>query len=733
MMLLQDINRMKNLKFKKSKRERLNSAIFPKNVKETLKLIDNHSYIFSHHYNHINNLLEETKSISTSNYNSSLFISENLKNNLKKNLKIPIKINNLNEKVKTEKVTIYNQFDDKNKRKKKCVFLTYKDNYNNNRKKYNYNQININKFIYRINSFLLPNDQTFENLKKLINYRITNKEPSKNSDLYKLLKRDDNSNRLITYELFYKYIIKRTFKEGLKKGYSKNSLIDKTDIKDEYQRQLNEIRQYLKLYNKELKDLFYNNYLESFDKNRYIPSSNNLYENKISPNKIYQMVNIRKFRKINQNNSVDNIYFHFFNFDQASIELNNHYLNKNQEITKRKFRILLSLSDNNKSAEKNRIRDSYIKMVQNTEEFQNITGINTDKNKNNAVNKRENDNIANNNITEHFKTNFAYPKEKKIKETIIKNNKKIIINNNEKLKLNKNKRDNQFNTEISNNEKIKKFNFFLDRHNKISNKNEDIINFLNNKEKKNKFSNLLINDNINQYLFNQKKYKSEINQDKEDVNQKKDTYINLTSENSNINSEAFNNSLNLENDFNGKDLSLQAQPKYDSALKKNTNPQKSLFEGKFVIDKSLFTFNKDIQQKKKSMNQNYSELFQKPIKEDSNNENERNIKILFNKKLFLKKKKAIKERSFKDFIQDEKIEEKSKTKNNQTEEIKIVEYKEKKDDIKQKKSKEKEEEKLMEEDWEFRFNNFKNYIQKLKNMSKDEFVNDTLKFIKYYK
>ena len=36
----------------------------------------------------------------------------------------------------------------------------------------------------------------------------------------------------------------------------------------------------------------------------------------------------------------------------------------------------------------------------------------------------------------------------------------------------------------------------------------------------------------------------------------------------------------------------------------------------------------------------------------------------------------------------------------------------------------------MEENWNYQFNNFKNYIQKLKNMSKDEFINDTLKFIK---
>ena len=53
--------------------------------------------------------------------------------------------------------------------------------------------------------------------------------------------------------------------------------------------------------------------------------------------------------------------------------------------------------------------------------------------------------------------------------------------------------------------------------------------------------------------------------------------------------------------------------------------------------------------------------------------------------------------------------------------------------MKIKKIKMEEDERLNEEDWQNRLNAFKNYIQRLKSMTKDEFIKDTLKFIKYYK
>ena len=91
--------------------------------------------------------------------------------------------------------------------------------------------------------------------------------------------------------------------------------------------------------------------------------------------------------------------------------------------------------------------------------------------------------------------------------------------------------------------------------------------------------------------------------------------------------------------------------------------------------------------------------------------------------------KFVKDRSFKEFLKEEK--EKLKTIYNKFKDKKTV-----KDNVNDKdidnmdKNKKEEKEKLVEENWKFKFNNFKSYIQKLKNMSKDEFVNDTLKFIK---
>ena len=309
MLILHGINMIKNFKTKKSRRERLNSALYKKDIKNYLKGIENQSYINSQPNMNNNNMFEETKCNSNlNNYKSSLIIPEKEKNFLSKNSNFPIKINNSNE------ISLQMELKN-NKPKNKCIFLTYKDNHNINNKKRNIcKPINVNKFISEVNSFLLPNDQTFENLKNLINYRIIHKESSKNPEFYQLLKRNELSNKIITFELFYKYIIKKTFKELLKKGYSKNTLIDKKEIKEEYQRHLNEIKQYLKLENEEKKDKINNKYLELFRKNSYYTCNSTC----LNENKNYKIINIeknRKISKINQNNSVDNLSFHFYNFD----------------------------------------------------------------------------------------------------------------------------------------------------------------------------------------------------------------------------------------------------------------------------------------------------------------------------------------------------------------------------------------------------------------------------------
>ena len=68
--------------------------------------------------------------------------------------------------------------------------------------------------------------------------------------------------------------------------------------------------------------------------------------------------------------------------------------------------------------------------------------------------------------------------------------------------------------------------------------------------------------------------------------------------------------------------------------------------------------------------------------------------------------------------------------NNKVEEKKNFENFSDNEGLKIKQNNNNEEQKLIEENWQYQFNNFKNYIQKLKNMSKDEFIKDTLRFIK---
>ena len=101
-----------------------------------------------------------------------------------------------------------------------------------------------------------------------------------------------------------------------------------------------------------------------------------------------------------------------------------------------------------------------------------------------------------------------------------------------------------------------------------------------------------------------------------------------------------------------------------------------------------------------------------------------------NKKFFLKKKKTLNVRSFKDFLNEEYYESQVKAVNNKIEEKKNCENVSDDEGLKMKQNSNNEEQKLLEENWQYQFNNFKNYIQKLKNMSKDEFIKDTLRFIK---
>ena len=122
----------------------------------------------------------------------------------------------------------------------------------------------------------------------------------------------------------------------------------------------------------------------------------------------------------------------------------------------------------------------------------------------------------------------------------------------------------------------------------------------------------------------------------------------------------------------------------------------------------------------------------KPIKRDEEIKkviDNKKRKTILNKKLFLKKKKALNVRSFKDFLNEAYYEYKMEELNNKFEEKTIFENDLNTERLMEKNIDEKEE-KLLEENLEYQLNNFKNNIKRLKNMSKDEFIKDTLKFIK---
>ena len=710
---LHDLNRIKLLNNKKSRREKLNSAIYIKKHKITLKQIENSSYILSQPRNKINNNLSEESKVNFNKYNNSMIISEKEKDFLKRNLFIPKKINNPNEKIYTERDIISDQFQTIKKPKNKCLFLTYKENNNNNKKRISHKLININNFIYLINSFLKPNGTTFDNIKNLINYRLIYKESIKNIDFDKLLKRKVNKSEQITYELFFNYIIKRTFKELLKYGYLNNILINTEQVKNEYQRQIKDIKQYLKEYNDEQKDLMYNN-LESLDKSNSTSVTSSLRESKINSNKIYKIITLEKQRKngmINHNYSSD-IIFHFHNFDKISHELKSQNM-RYKYLELKRFRFLLSLAENYKFLEKNNLfRNAYIEKIKlELEELK--------KKENKNENKKENTNIESSTKNEIFKLNIIKQKQKKLSDIFKKQKKNNNKDNlNRKNNNTKNKGDIVFQTEISDINQLKGFNFFLDTHNKNNNNNEDIMNLFNNKDNMIKFSNLILNENIHKNNLNDSSQKEE-----------------LVSQNNNETSEIINNTITLDNNIKENDLSFQAPSKYKSTSLKNSYSQNSMFnvDKKFFVDSN---YNKKIiQLKNEPISKKYSELFYKevpPIKDENRKEtqSEKILKILLNKKVFVKRKKAVKERNFKDFIREENFDGIKKTTNSKQEEKKVVAEDEKKEKIIEKRKQEEKE--LVEKEFQNRFDNFKSYIQRLKNMSKDEFVNDTLKYTNNY-
>ena len=620
------IKRLK-LKFSiKSKRERFSSLMTPNNYKNQIKRYNNFPSMicitptnFPIKYKTYRKNKNKHK-ISNS---PTVFISKKGKIIFNKKLKEYGKIINYpTEKYQIEKDIKYNIIEFNNKSKDEKPFFTLRENYSNLSNIIHNKPKNINKFIEKINSFLLPNDKTYENIQNLINNEIaTNRESSKINTFNQLLKNKKIPINTYNSGLIFRYIIKNTFINALKKALLNKVLIDKNDIKEEYQKQIDDIKLYLILKNKEENDVIKNQNFESSIINKnFTPlitykNNNKLDSNKNNKKKM-KLQKHRRNRNNIQTNSSDNVFSNREKYKKELLDIKTVYIG-----FKRK-----------KSA-KNSTLTSFPCNDKESREI-NIHGV---------ILEKKMDNLKENELKNIIK------KQKKIIESHIKIKEKIKKRKNTLIKV-----------ENYSPKDIKVFGFLSD--NKSKNKNEDIIDYINNSEKSFRFENILIEDQNDKSIF-------------------KRTFFD----------KRFNIGLNLF-------------PDYD---------------------------NNNIQQNNEIINENNSQISNNDNEEMKGEEskNDKNNKILSNKKLYLKKMKTLNIQSFQDYLKEEKCIKKSKELNKEVQEKKNYRNK-----IKTVKKFDKErEEKLKEERWEFRFNNFKNNIKRLKNMSREEFIKDTLKFIKYSK
>ena len=496
---------------------------------------------------------------------------------------------------------------------------------------------------------------------------------------------------------------------------------------------------------------FQNSLIKNFkenDKN----TSNEISQNKSKENDFNKMINISNSSK--KNSAMINV----INLKSSQI-----LLPEKKQINSYKTKSVKNYSSNNiysldniyiLKSKNNLAINSKTKNETNKELNKNLSSINILSRKSEYINN-----------SDYKYKNMNLPKNK-LKLKTIKNS--FEDKKEEKLKPNRN---NNLNNNNNNNNKYS--NIFHEKRNKIYNKNDDIINlikrkninkFMNEQEeiKKNENNIIKISDNsiendstikenntnsVNNYKINIKnnnKKDSKINFNKEEYSNENSIYhfddistikINFQNDiNNNIESRnkmfKRNNSLNQEQE--GK-LNKREFVRYNSISyfpKKKVNflivkEPKILkdFNGKL----NYKDINKEIKsnmakimniiksnspmRRHKSIAQNYFELFFKHNFGNDININSNERDFFWKKKKFNKRKKR-KERTFKDFLKYSKIEEKEK--DNATSSVNILEENE--DD--------------KENDWEERFNQFKIYIKKLKNMTNEEFINDTMKFIK---
>ena len=550
----------------KSKRKILNPLISQNNYKkefETFKELP----IFSTKILTKNNLHQKNKNIYSNNYSKTVLTSEKdgktMNNNLNNQMKI---INYTTEKFQKEKEIIHNTIDFNKGLKNQKSFYSIKEDYNNSSNMFSNKPIDIDKFIEEINSFLLPNDKTFEYIQNLTNDKIKmNIETQKIDAFSQLLKSKEIPVNTFNYQLIYRYVFNNTFKEAFKKALLNKTLINKDDIKEEYQKQINDIKLYLKSHNKEKTNLSNIQNFKSLIKNISPALRPYLNNNKLSFSRNSKILGLEKFernRNIIRTNSSNNI---FFNQEKHKIKLFD-----NKDINFNTKRIELD--------RKNNLATLY---------------------DNNALDKENTENIIPGIIS---KTKMDYIRESRLKNIIKKQ--KMIINSCMKLtKRIKNNEENLIKTGNSISPNIKVFDFFSD-NNVINNKNEDIINYINNSEKSIKFEDSLIKDTFNISLSKKKSFDDKIIESK-----------------------------NLLNDN----------------IKSNNKQNKKL-----IKEKNFHIFNTNDGQIKKEEEGKKTER----IKKD---------KIILNKKISLNKKNTLSIRSFKDFLKEENDGPKIKELNNKVE------------------------------------------------------------------
>ena len=625
MFVLPSIGESKHKISIKSKKERLNSSIYPKYYKKSLKKIKNISYS-----NHIsptksknNKILYEENKNKHNNNSSSLFNLEKEKKILNKNLKNQIKIiNNSTEKIKTEKSKISNIIEFIHKSKIKKSFLDARAKYNSLTNIFFNRPIDIDKFIKEINLFLLPNNKTFEYLQNLINFKlIMNDDYSKIEVFIQLFEGKEIPIHTFNYGLIFKFIIRNILKEALKKAYINKTLITKKEIKEEYQKQINNIKQYLNLHNQERKDLRNNLNFESL----IINNNSSPFVTNINNNKLTYLGRNERNRKIIQSNSLDNIFSHLNNYNKELFD--SKYYNIDWEKKKLDKQNSLIFPPDNETLHKENTENSIESIV--------------------------------------FKRKMDILREKRLKDIIKK--KKSIIDDFIKLKeIINNGEENLIKTENSVQKNIKKFVFLSCQKpsNKNDNKNGDILNCINNNEKTVKFENSLIKERINKFFIQENK-----------LNEKNDFNINSLNRIENKKSNIIGN--NIETELKIKEL----DSKNGISFLKNSFSQRALFAKNIIIGKNLFNNNEkdDTLQYKKQIKDNYSKLFNddnEPIKWDEEIKkaiDNKKRKIILNKNLFLKKKKILNVGSFKDFLNEGYYEYKMEELNNKFEEKTIFE------------------------------------------------------------